>query len=79
MVRDPQGEISHKRIIAYLCVSTLCICMIGSIFSKNTPSSSLVDGVVMVAVAAIAGTSVDKFARNGANYKLKRNQQAQDT
>jgi hypothetical protein len=51
--------------------------MIGSIFSKNTPSSPLVDGVVMVAVAAIAGTSVDKFTKNGANYKLKRNKQAQ--
>jgi undecaprenyl pyrophosphate phosphatase UppP len=79
MVRNEEGEVSHKRIIAYICVSTLCVCMIGSIFSKNTPSSPLVDGVVMVAVAAIAGTSVDKFAKNGANYKLKRNQQAQDT
>lgn len=78
MVRNEKGEVSHKRIIAYLCVSTLCACLVGSMFSKNSPSSSIVDGIVMIGVAAIAGTSVDKFA-NGANNKLKRNEQAQDT
>jgi len=67
MMSDERGQLSSKRILAYICTLTLCVVMIlNSIFTKTiTPSAELVNAVMMIACTCIGSTAVDKFSYKG--------------
>jgi len=69
MFQDERGTISHKRMIGAICALFLCGTMTLNSFSHETikPSDTLVHAVESIAIACIAGTTLDKFSFKGAN------------
>ena len=58
MFQDERGSISHKRMIGAICTLVLCI---GLIIGAD-PSETLIHAVEGIAIACIAGTTLDKFS-----------------
>lgn len=64
------GEISSKRVIGFVgFFSLLLIMFINALYSKSiAPSSPLIDAIEYIVIAALFGTSLEKFA-NGEKSK----------
>jgi hypothetical protein len=67
MVSDCRsGDVSIKRVIGFTGFFALLIIMfINALYSKSiAPSKELIDAVQYIVIAALFGTSVDKFAKH---------------
>jgi hypothetical protein len=64
MFTDERGIISVKRVIGFTCALFLCGTMLANSFSHESikPSDTLVDAVLGMGIACVAGTTVDKFS-----------------
>ena len=67
MFQDERGSISHKRVIGATCALFLCVTMMMTAFSPEhiKPSDTVVSAVESIAIACIAGTTLDKFSFKG--------------
>ena len=58
MFQDERGSISHKRMIGTICTIVLCL----ALCLGTDPSETLVHAVEGIAIACIAGATLDKFS-----------------
>ena len=58
MFQGKRGATSHKRMIGTICTIILCIALV----TKVNVSETLVHAVEGIAIACIAGTTLDKFS-----------------
>lgn len=60
------GEVSMKRVIGFVGFFALLLIMfINALYSKSiAPSRELIDAIQYIVIAALFGTSVDKFAKH---------------
>ena len=67
------GEVSIKRVIGFAgFVALLVIMFINALYSKSvSPSRELIDAIQYIVIAALFGTSVDKFAKHKDNESNK--------
>jgi hypothetical protein len=64
MFTDERNTVSVKRVIGFMCALFLCVTMALNSYSHESikPADTLVDAVLSMGIACIAGTSVDKFS-----------------
>jgi hypothetical protein len=60
------GEVSSKRVIGFIgFLSLLLILFINALYSKSiAPTAPLIDAIKYIVIAALFGTSVEKFAKD---------------
>jgi hypothetical protein len=65
LLSDERGSISTKRLIALVSALFLCITLIANSFShiEVAPSDKLVDAVMLICIAAMGTTTIDKFSK----------------
>jgi len=65
LLSDERGSISTKRVIALLSALFLCITLMANSFShlEIAPSDKLVDAVMVIYIAAMGTTTIDKFSK----------------
>lgn len=64
LLSDERNSISSKRVIALLSALFLCVTLLANSFSNQTiaPSDKLVDAVMVICIAAMGTTTIDKFS-----------------
>ena len=64
LLSDERGSISTKRVIALLSALFLCITLLANSFShvEVAPSDKLVDCVMVICIAAMGTSTIDKFS-----------------
>lgn len=65
LLSDERGSVSTKRVIALLTALFLCITLLANSFTHQeiAPSDKLVDAVMVICVAAMGTTTIDKFSQ----------------
>jgi len=65
LFRDERGAVSIKPVAAFICTVFLCGTMTANSFSHADvkPSDTLVNAVMLVALAGLGADSVDKFSK----------------
>lgn len=65
LLSDERGSISTKRVIALLSALFLCITLLANSFTHQqiAPSDKLVDAVMLICIAAMGTTTIDKFSK----------------
>ena len=65
LLSDERGSISTKRVIALLSALFLCITLMANSFShiEVAPSDKLVDAVMVICIAEMGTTTIDKFSK----------------
>jgi hypothetical protein len=65
LLSDERGSISTKRVIALLSALFICITLFANSFTHQeiAPSDKLVDAVMVICIAAMGTTTIDKFSQ----------------
>jgi uncharacterized membrane protein YvbJ len=65
LLSDERGSVSTKRVIALLSALFICITLLANSFTHQeiAPSDKLVDAVMVVCIAAMGTTTIDKFSQ----------------
>jgi uncharacterized membrane protein YvbJ len=65
LLSDERGSISTKRVIALLSALFICITLLANSFTHQeiAPSDKLVDAVMVICIAAMGTTTIDKFSQ----------------
>ena len=65
LLSDERGSISTKRLIALISAFFLCVTLFANSFSHQeiAPSDKLVDAVMVICIAAMGTTTIDKFTK----------------
>jgi hypothetical protein len=65
LLSDERGSISTKRVIALLSALFICITLLCNSFTHQdiAPSDKLVDAVMVICIAAMGTTTIDKFSQ----------------
>jgi hypothetical protein len=65
LLSDERGSVSTKRVIALLTALFICITLLANSFTHQeiAPSDKLVDAVMVICVAAMGTTTIDKFSQ----------------
>ena len=65
LLADERGSVSTKRVIALLSALFICITLLANSFTHQeiAPSDKLVDAVMVICVAAMGTTTIDKFSQ----------------
>jgi uncharacterized membrane protein YvbJ len=65
LLSDERGSVSTKRVIALLSALFICITLLANSFTHQeiAPSDKLVDAVMVICVAAMGTTTIDKFSQ----------------
>jgi len=65
LLADERGSVSTKRVIALLSALFICITLLANSFTHQeiAPSDKLVDAVMVVCIAAMGTTTIDKFSQ----------------
>jgi hypothetical protein len=66
MLSDEKGSVSSKRVVGFMCSTTLCFTLIYSVFTAKNPtlSPTLIESVAMLAFGCLGLTSIDKYTIN---------------
>lgn len=64
LLSDERGSISTKRVIALLSALFLCVTLLVNSYTHQeiAPSDKLVDAVMVICIAAMGTTTIDKFS-----------------
>lgn len=64
LLSDERGSISTKRVIALLSALFLCVTLFINSYTNQevAPSDKLVDAVMVICIAAMGTTTIDKFS-----------------
>ena len=65
LLSDERGSVSTKRVIALLSALFICITLLAKSFTHQeiAPSDKLVDAVMVICIAAMGTTTIDKFSQ----------------
>ena len=65
LLSDERGSVSTKRVIALLSALFICIILLANSFTHQeiAPSDKLVDAVMVICIAAMGTTTIDKFSQ----------------
>ena len=65
LLSDERGSVSTKRVIALLSALFICITLLANSFTHQeiAPSDKLVDAVMVICIAAMGTTTIDKFSK----------------
>ena len=65
LLSDERGSVSTKRVIALLSALFICVTLLANSFTHQeiAPSDKLVDAVMVICVAAMGTTTIDKFSK----------------
>ena len=65
LLADERGSVSTKRVIALLSALFICITLLANSFTHQeiAPSDKLVDAVMVICIAAMGNTTIDKFSK----------------
>ena len=65
LLADERGSVSTKRVIALLSALFICITLLANSFTHQeiAPSDKLVDAVMVICIAAMGTTTIDKFSK----------------
>jgi uncharacterized membrane protein YvbJ len=65
LLSDERGSVSTKRVIALLSALFICITLLTNSFTHQeiAPSDKLVDAVMVICIAAMGTTTIDKFSQ----------------
>ena len=65
LLSDERGSVSTKRVIALLSALFICVTLLANSFTHQEidPSDKLVDAVMVICVAAMGTTTIDKFSQ----------------
>ena len=65
LLSDERGSVSTKRVIALLSALFICITLLANSFTHQeiAPSGKLVDAVMVICIAAMGTTTIDKFSQ----------------
>ena len=65
LLSDERGSVSSKRVIALLTALFICITLLANSFTHQeiAPSDKLVDAVMVICIAAMGTTTIDKFSQ----------------
>ena len=65
LLSDERGSVSTKRVIALLTALFICITLLANSFTHQeiAPSDKLVDAVMVICIAAMGTTTIDKFSQ----------------
>lgn len=65
LLADERGSVSTKRVIALLSALFICVTLLANSFTHQeiAPSDKLVDAVMVICVAAMGTTTIDKFSQ----------------
>jgi uncharacterized membrane protein YvbJ len=65
LLADERGSVSTKRVIALLSALFICITLLANSFTHQeiAPSDKLVDAVMVICIAAMGTTTIDKFSQ----------------
>jgi hypothetical protein len=70
---DELGNYSSKRLCGILCILTLVVCLLATVFiDTREPSEALIDALALFAFGSFGLTSLDKFTyRNSRAKEIK--------
>ena len=65
LLSDERGGVSTKRVIALLTALFICVTLLANSFTHQeiAPSDKLVDAVMVICIAAMGTTTIDKFSQ----------------
>jgi uncharacterized membrane protein YvbJ len=65
LLSDERGSVSTKRVIALLSALFICVTLLANSFTHQeiAPSDKLVDAVMLICIAAMGTTTIDKFSQ----------------
>jgi uncharacterized membrane protein YvbJ len=65
LLSDERGSVSTKRVIALISALFICITLLANSFTHQeiAPSDKLVDAVMVICIAAMGTTTIDKFSQ----------------
>ena len=65
LLSDERGSVSTKRVIALLTALFICVTLLANSFTHQeiAPSDKLVDAVMVICIAAMGTTTIDKFSQ----------------
>jgi uncharacterized membrane protein YvbJ len=65
LLADERGSVSTKRVIALLSALFICVTLLANSFTHQeiAPSDKLVDAVMVICIAAMGTTTIDKFSQ----------------
>jgi uncharacterized membrane protein YvbJ len=65
LLADERGSVSTKRVISLLSALFICITLLANSFTHQeiAPSDKLVDAVMVICIAAMGTTTIDKFSQ----------------
>ena len=65
LFKDEKGSISMKPLIGFICSLFLCGTLLANSFSHGDikPSDKLVEAVMLITIATVAGDTWDKFSK----------------
>jgi len=65
LLSDERGSVSTKRVIALLSALFICVTLLANSFTHQeiAPSDKLVDVVMVICIAAMGTTTIDKFSQ----------------
>jgi uncharacterized membrane protein YvbJ len=65
LLSDERGSVSTKRVIALLSALFICVTLLANSFTHQeiAPSDKLVDAVMVICIAAMGTTTIDKFSQ----------------
>ena len=65
LLSDERGSVSTKRVIALVSALFICITLLANSFTHQeiAPSDKLVDAVMVICIAAMGTTTIDKFSQ----------------
>jgi uncharacterized membrane protein YvbJ len=65
LLADERGSVSTKRVIALISALFICITLLANSFTHQeiAPSDKLVDAVMVICIAAMGTTTIDKFSQ----------------
>ena len=69
LFKDERGSISMKPLIGFMSSLFLCITLLANSFSHGDvkPSDKLVEAVMLITIATVAGDTWDKFSKKEKN------------
>jgi hypothetical protein len=67
---DERGGVSIKPFLAYLCTIYLCMSLAFTVYLPEAkPSDSIVNAIMMIAMACLGADTADKFSLKGKHDK----------
>lgn len=67
---DERGSVSIKPFLAYICTIYLCVSLAFTVAVPTTkPSDSIVNAIMMIAMACLGADTADKFSLKGKHNK----------